>query len=208
MNEIETEHSRCTRCGLPVVRCICDQIPSTSSNALFCLLLHENEWQRETNTGHLIKALLPETQLFTWQRNQPDPELIQILQAPELSPYLIFPADRPELEPRQVAASSHCDSAVCRPLYLILDGTWKEVRKILRKSPYLDHLPLLSINSERSTNYQLRRNPDPTHLCTAEIAIELLQLESPIAEPEIAHSLSTTLTLFQHQYLRYKDRKA
>ncbi|WP_432472451.1 tRNA-uridine aminocarboxypropyltransferase [Amphritea sp. HPY] len=201
----------CPRCGLPKSHCICFQITPTTSEALFCLLLHEKEWQRETNTGHLIKALLPQTRLFTWQRNQPDPELIALLQNPDFDPYLIFPADRPELSHRAVSTVSKGNK---RPLFLILDGTWKEARKIVRKSPYLDPLPLLSLTPQNLSRYSLRRNPDASHLCTAEIAIELLASQQSFnkqagnEQQDTAQSLSLILDQFLDQYLRYKDRKA
>lgn len=202
---------RCPRCGLPGTYCICDQIRAETSEALLCLLLSEKEWQRETNTGHLIKALLPQTRLFTWQRNKPDPELIALLQNPDFDPYLIFPADRPELSHRSVSTVSKGNK---RPLFLILDGTWKEARKIVRKSPYLDPLPLLSLAPQNLSRYSLRRNPDASHLCTAEIAIELLANKQSCnkhagnEQQATAQSLSLILDQFLDQYLRYKDRKA
>jgi len=209
--QTEDSGERCPRCGLPGSHCICDQIRPAISEALFCLLLSENEWRRETNTGHLIKALLPQTRLFTWHRNQPDPELISMLKNPDYDPYLIFPADRPELSHREVTTVRKTDK---RPLFLILDGTWKEARKIVRKSPYLDPLPLLSLAPKNLSRYNLRRNPDASHLCTAEIAIELLDSLQSSNKPtnnelnDTARSLSIILDQFLDQYLRYKDRKA
>ncbi|MDI8992988.1 DTW domain-containing protein, partial [Salmonella enterica subsp. enterica serovar Anatum] len=32
------------------------------------------------------------------------------------------------------------------PLFIMLDGTWPEARKMFRKSPYLDHLPVISMD--------------------------------------------------------------
>lgn len=159
---------------------------------LFCLLLHENEPLRPSATAPLIQALIPDTRTFIWQRREPDPELLQLLQNPDYDPYLVFPADRPATGPRQV----HRAEGTGRPLFLIPDGTWKEVRKIVRKSPYLDRLPILSLQPEYPTRYTLRRNPDAQHLCTSEIAALLL---TPMA-PLLAERLTTALEQFQQQY--------
>lgn len=32
------------------------------------------------------------------------------------------------------------------PLFIMLDGTWPEARKMFRKSPYLDNLPVISVD--------------------------------------------------------------
>ncbi|STS92578.1 DTW domain protein [Klebsiella variicola] len=32
------------------------------------------------------------------------------------------------------------------PLFIMLDGTWTEARKMFRKSPYLDALPIISVD--------------------------------------------------------------
>ncbi len=41
-----------------------------------------------------------------------------------------------------------------RPLFILLDGTWSEARKMFRKSPYLEHLPVLSLAPEQLSRYK------------------------------------------------------
>lgn len=60
--------------------------------------------------------------------------------------------------------------------FILLDGTWKEARKILRKSDYLLELPYLALENLAKTRYTLRRNKDIDHICTVEVAMELLKL--------------------------------
>ena len=164
---------------------------------LFCLLLHENEPLRPSATAPLIQTLLPETRTFIWRRREPDPELLQLLQSPDYNPYLIFPADRPDTSPRQVNRVEGSG----RPLFLIPDGTWKEVRKIVRKSPYLDLLPILSLQPGDTTRYTLRRNPDPQHLCTSEIAALLLAPYTITLTEKLNHALQE----FQIDYYRNRS---
>lgn len=80
---------------------------------------------------------------------------------------------------------------------MVPDGTWKEVRKIVRKSPWLDNLPLLAFDPQKPSRYDLRRNPDADHLCTAETIIELLKLAD---EPAVAASLDNAFDLFLSGY--------
>ena len=115
-----------------------------------------------------------------------------------LKPYVIFPASyaAPERVTTQVAPESGK-----RPLFIILDGTWAEARKMFRKSPYLDGLPVLSIESLESSDYRLREASHKEQLCTAEVAVSLLRLagETPAADRLAAH-----FSEFRRRYLAGK----
>lgn len=174
-----------------------DAVSDRAELPLFCLLLHENEPLRPSGTATLIQTLLPETKTFIWKRTEVAPELLQLLQDQHYEPYLIFPADRPATLARKVKSVK----GEKRPLFVIPDGTWKEVRKIVRKSSYLDQLPILNLAPEQTTRYKLRRNPDSDHLCTSEIASLLLQ---PYSVP-LALQLDMNLQQFQQDY--YIQRK-
>ncbi len=58
----------------------------------------------------------------------------------------------------------------------MLDGTWTEARKMFRKSPYLDALPIISVDLSRISAYHLREAHADGQYCTAEVAITLLDL--------------------------------
>ena len=83
-------------------------------------------------------------------------------------------------------------------LIIVPDGTWKEVRKVVRKSPWLDQLPLLAFDPQTPSRYDLRRNPDADHLCTAETVIELLKLcKEPTPAAQLTHAFDSFLTNYK-----------
>jgi DTW domain-containing protein YfiP len=41
-----------------------------------------------------------------------------------------------------------------RPLFILLDGTWAEARKMFGRSPYLDGLPVLSLQPNQISRLQ------------------------------------------------------
>jgi DTW domain-containing protein YfiP len=90
-----------------------------------------------------------------------------------------------------------------RPLFVLLDATWPEARKMFRKSPYLDHLPVLSLASEQISRYKLRRSRRDDHFCTSEVAALCLDLAG---EPLAAQTLEAYLDVFTHHYLRAKNQ--
>jgi DTW domain-containing protein YfiP len=88
-----------------------------------------------------------------------------------------------------------------RPLFVLPDATWPEARKMFRKSPYLDHLPVLSLQSEQISRYKLRRSRRDDHFCTSEVAALCMDLA---AEPQAAQTLETYLDVYTNHYLRAK----
>mgnify|MGYP000371183814 CR=1 FL=1 len=189
------ETELCPDCRFAVTHCYCSKIPVPANvGPVFFLLYHEQEPQRLSNTGVLIEHLLPETYSAIWQRREPDQQLLSLLARDDLQPWLIFPADRPELSAR---AKPFSPAISKRPLFILPDGTWKEVRKMVRRSPYLDSVPILAFNPDQTTRYTLRRNPDADHLCTAEIAEAVLRINS---ENEAADRLSDLFDLFMQHY--------
>lgn len=163
---------QCQKCGLAKGFCICDYDLKVDCHAEFWLLTHQNELGRTSNTGRLIEKALSTSRVFVWERNKPPKELIDLINSNEYDIYLLY--DRGEK-----SSIVHSDK---KKAFIILDGTWKEVRKIFNKSDYLESLKVLKLNP-KSTSYDLRRNKDEDHICTVEVAIEVLDLLGVDSEP-------------------------
>jgi DTW domain-containing protein YfiP len=90
-----------------------------------------------------------------------------------------------------------------RPLFVLLDATWPEARKMFRKSPYLDHLPVLSLQPEQLSRYRLRRSKREDHFCTSEVAALCMELAG---ESHAAQTLEAYLDVFTTHYLKAKQQ--
>ncbi|MCE8017850.1 DTW domain-containing protein [Halomonas sp. MCCC 1A17488] len=168
---------RCAGCNLPVLNCLCPYRASAESEARVWLITHPLEHLKPTNTGRLIRDVLPATEVFTWYRTAPDERLLALLDDPRFAPFVIFPDDQPDYAERvvgmeAVGAAKRKDKV---PVFILLDGTWRQARRIFRKSDYLDRLPVLPLATSRVTRYRLRKPASQAHLCTAEVAAELLR---------------------------------
>ncbi|MGP9796436.1 tRNA-uridine aminocarboxypropyltransferase [Halomonas sp. 86] len=168
---------RCEGCNLPALNCLCPYQVKADSHAQVWLLTHPLEHYKPTNTGRLIGDVLAQTQVFTWYRTVPDAQLTELLADPRYVPFVIFPDDQPDYADRVVGMDAvHSAKQASRiPVFIILDGTWRQARRMFRKSAYLDALPVLPLHTERETRYRLRKPASKAHLCTAEVAIELLR---------------------------------
>ena len=72
---------------------------------------------------------------------------------------------------------------------------------MLRKSPYLDRFPVLSLQTERLSRYMLRRSKRDDHFCTAEVAALCLALAG---EAHAMQTLEAYLDVFTNHYLQAK----
>jgi DTW domain-containing protein YfiP len=148
----------CARCGLPAMACLCGRLTSLTTRARFVLLTSRKELARASNTGRLLRLLNPErTEILVWERDRSPQALLQHLQAADV--WLVYP-------PEQAGPQSLPDLAPgAEPVFVLLDGTWQEARKMIRKSAYLAKLPRLALAAPAS-GYALRANHRAGTLCT------------------------------------------
>ena len=163
-----------------------------------CLLMHDVEPMKPSNTGWLIADLVPDTRAFSWSRTEVDPQLLALLADPQWQPYIVFPG---EFVAQERVVSEVNVAPGKRPLFILLDATWTEARKMFRKSPYLEHLPVLSLEAEQLSRYKLRRSKRDDHFCTAEVAALCLELAQ---DQRAADALNSYLDVFTTHYLGAK----
>ena len=193
--------SRSTRCpGCRVIQshCLCALRPLQTTQSGMCLIMGDSEALKPSNTGWLVADVVRDTFAFDWSRTAVDAGLLDVLADPQWQPYLVFPGDYMPAE-RVVTQVQLAPGK--RPLFVLLDGTWAEGRKMARKSPYLDALPVLSLQPEQLSRYHLRSAARDHHLCTAEVAAACLALAG---ETRVADTLEAYFQVFTHHYLHAK----
>ena len=200
------KRERCEGCRLVPTHCMCVLRTSMFTRAAVCLLMADIEPLKPTNTGWLIADVVDDTFAFGWSRTEPDPALLALLSDATWDFYVVFPGQyaAPErvVHTVQTRAPGHVGASK-RPLFILLDGTWSEARKMFGRSPYLDHLPVLSLESARASRYQLRRSRCGDHFCTSEVAALCLKLAGEYLAEE---TLEAYLDVFTHHYLQAKNQ--
>ncbi|MFL6628808.1 MAG: tRNA-uridine aminocarboxypropyltransferase [Vitreoscilla sp.] len=191
---------RCDGCRLPLAHCACAAQPSAPARAGVCLLMADIEPLKPTNTGWLVADVVGDTFAFGWTRTEVDPALLALLADPAWQPLVVFPGEY--AEPARVVHDVPRDDAR-RPLFVLLDGTWSEARKMFRKSPYLDRFPVLSLRPEQVSGYALRRARRDDHFCTSEVASLCLEAAGDVHASRV---LDAWLDVFTHHYLQARHQ--
>lgn len=82
---------RCPDCRVIASHCLCAFKPKVTADAGMCLVMHDTEPLKPTNTGWLIADLVEDTSAFGWLRTDVDPRLLALLDDPKWQPYIVFP---------------------------------------------------------------------------------------------------------------------
>jgi len=181
---------RCERCRLRVDLCICAECQPIPAASAFWLLTHHNEFYKPSNTGRLILNSIAGSHASEWSRQDPGSAFKALLDNPELAPCIVFPYGE-DYQHRMISDPAPSDGR--KPVFIILDGTWRQARRMFRHSRYLDDLPVIEPEVSFQSSYMLRQAIEPGQLCTAEVAVALLQ---QIGDRQAADHLASVFKLF------------
>lgn len=161
---------RCSRCQRPLSHCLCPHIPRLASRSQVLVLQHPDESKHPLNTARLAVLGLQRAELWVGEHF---PALVSRLAEADAAA-LLFPAqaDRPELDQPTWAAAQ-------QGLLLVPDGTWRNVRALLRANPCLDTLPRLSLPADGPSDYRIRRSREPHAVSTIEAITRALSRLEP-----------------------------
>ncbi|MGL5450868.1 MAG: tRNA-uridine aminocarboxypropyltransferase [Aeromonas sp.] len=195
--------ARCPACQLREDWCACQWRPELKAEAGFCLLMYDSEPMKPSNTGRLIADVLPQTTwAFLWSRTAPHPQLLALLADPSWQPYVVFPAC--EKDPARLTGEVTLAEGK-RPLFILLDGTWPEARKMFNMSPYLNDFPVLAIKPDALSTYGMRVAHCDEHLCTAEVAACVLEVAGQL---QAGQALQYWFNLFSRRYMAGRVSRA
>ena len=202
---------RCEQCRVAKANCICELVPSATSNAGFVLLMYNTEVLKPSNTGRLIADIFSDTYAFLWSRTEVAPALLQLLNNECWQPYVIFPKQYAAVN-KQVIQDHIPNIAGKRPLFILLDGSWREAKKMFRKSPYIADFPIVSFTPDQQTevalntdniasNYGIRIAAVNNQLATAEVAAKVLAMAGEIKNSKL---LELWFDVFSYRYQKSK----
>lgn len=177
---------RCPRCALKLAVCACSLLGPLAVRTRFVVLRHVREAEKSSNTARWAALLLPDCELRPWGA-RPDVAWLQDVGQP--GDWLLFPDDSPPSCPQR--------PAVPPGRVVVLDGTWRQVRRMLRALPALQALPHLSVVA-RPRRFGLRASPSPSHLSTLEAmssAVAVLESETLAEAMDVCHRELVTRAL-------------
>lgn len=170
----------CPRCKRPAVTCLCATLPVTplAHRTELLILQHPTEAGNAKNTAALLTLGLEHARLLRG-------EVFDATLADGRTA-LLYPGDADAAPPAGIDR------------LILLDGTWRQSRRLLGANPWLCALPRLSL-PVRPSRYALRRAHRPGQLSTLEAGLYALALLE--AAPERFQPLWAAFDAFVHEGL-------
>ena len=161
---------RCPRCLLLSDYCMCELLgaPQTSQPQIL-IVRHKWEAFKSTGTARVAALSLSNLSILDMAAENPDPVREQLRTLEDA--WLLYPGH----------ATTSVEQARPKTL-VVLDGTWRQTRKMLRRLPELGRFPRFSVSpaADGAARDRLREAPRPGALSTLEsIAEALSKLDSP-----------------------------
>lgn len=154
---------RCSGCRLPPRWCVCGHIAPVATDVRVHVLIHRHEHDKPSSTGRLVTRVVATAACHVYQR------------ANRFLPASGFPLQRPEttgelwiLHPTGAPLPEGAPSGAPAPELLLLDGTWREAREMLRSVERLGRCYRLPQAATEPSRFWLRAQSGPDRLSTAE----------------------------------------
>lgn len=146
----------CYRCRRVKKHCLCGSVRPFATRARFVILMHEEEAKRQrTGTGRLAALCLENSELLVGVDFSADARVNALLSDPAYAPFVLYPGPGA----RDLAAAAAEVPAGKTPLVFVIDGTWRNARTLLNRSPNVKALPRLSFSRGYVSRFRIKRQP-------------------------------------------------
>lgn len=157
-------HGHCPGCLLQLEICVCSVLPRVEARTEVVIIRHLTERKMTSNTGRFAALALPNSRILEYGGGEAfDAGLL--VQPGTVLLYCSGPARPLPFVPERL---------------IVLDGSFRQARRMYKRVPELRDLPELSLPAPRVTPTRLRQPTQPEGMSTIEaIAAALSVLEGP-----------------------------
>lgn len=173
----EGENGRCPTCQVLRTHCICPEVPRVETRTRVLVVRHQREGWKSTGTARIAGLALPNLRLLEYGEDA-QPALDALPGELGEGTFLLFPAD----------AATPVDVAQVKRL-VVLDGTWRQVRRMYQRLPALHALPRLALPVKAEKVLRLRETSLEEGRSTLEAIADALGLVEGAAAAAPLHAL-------------------
>ena len=156
----------CYRCWRAKILCLCGHVRVVENPVEILYLQHPNERTMPFNTARLAHLSLSNSRLVHGLEFD-GTKTVQELRARKERVGILFPSS---LAKDLSEAPSDLETLV------IIDGTWREAKKIIYLSPSLLEFPHFAFVPEKPSNYRIRKEPKDEYISTIEATVTSLRI--------------------------------
>lgn len=167
-SEFVQKRRHCEQCRRPLSVCLCPYIHRLSSPVELIIWQDPTEARHPLSTAPLLHKSIAGSRLLVADCLQPQ----DIFAAGEQNTTaLLYPFTH------KPALTENARTNVRR--LLVLDGTWRKVRRLLHLNPWLNDLPHIALTPQQPSGYAIRSSQQSGGLSTIEAGVSALQWLDP-----------------------------
>lgn len=156
----------CYRCWRTKILCLCNRVRVVDNPVEILYLQHPNERTMPFNTARLAHLSLTRSRLVHGLRFDGTPTIRDLLPRKE-KVGILFPSP---------VAKDLSEAPRDLETLVIIDGTWREAKKIIYLSPTLLEFPHYAFVPEKPSNYRIRKEPKDEFISTIEATVTALRI--------------------------------
>lgn len=194
----------CYTCRRPKKTCLCSFISPIKTKTHFVLLMHPKESRRQKlGTGRLTHLFLKNSRMIEGVDFSEIKEVNKICTSKVFYPVVLYPGKR-SWELTEELSLNFNDSPR-QLLIFVIDGTWKQAKKMMLLSENLKRLPQIHIKPEQGSRFYIKTQPGPFCVSTIEavyytlVRLKEIGFESRDQYYEGMMNLLDTLCLIQEK---------
>ena len=151
---------------------MCQYVKPIATQTKFVILMHPKEFQKVKNgTGHLTHLSLPNSELYVGVDFREHKRVNTLLNDSSKLCYVLYPGeDSLHLNEKKIENEGR------ELVIFIIDATWSTAQKLLKVSTNLQALPKLSFTHTKSSQFQIKQQPQEAYLSTIESTLTILEL--------------------------------
>ncbi|WP_457748335.1 tRNA-uridine aminocarboxypropyltransferase [Sulfurimonas sp.] len=164
------DREKCYKCYRPKSSCMCGYFEHIQTQTKFVILMHPKEFKKvKNNTGHFTHQSIENSELFVGIDFTCNTRINEIIATHES--YILFPSQD------AVNLTTTYPKSGEKPLAIFLiDSTWSCTKKMFTQSQNLQKLKHMSFTTTKTSQYQIKIQPDENYLSTIESTLVVLEL--------------------------------
>jgi DTW domain-containing protein YfiP len=149
---------------------MCQYFCEIETETKFVILMHPKEFKKvKNNTGHFTHQNLKNSELFVGIDFSDHKRINEIIASHES--YILFPSEN------AINLTEKNPKESTKPLAIFLiDSTWSCAKPIFYQSRNLQNLKHMSFTTTKTSQYQIKEQPDAAYLSTIESTLVVLEL--------------------------------
>ncbi|MDM7859897.1 tRNA-uridine aminocarboxypropyltransferase [Alteromonas sp. ASW11-36] len=187
------KRSVCAVCHYPQTTCICNAVVKVDTNIKVTVLQHPNETGHAKNTVRLLALVLPTLDICVGDKSVDFSAMRKRLGPDTL---VVYPSESAKPITQLANNNTHYQHIV------LLDGSWRQAKKIWLSNHWLAEFDSAIIDSERATGYTIRKAPHTNSLSTLEATALILNAIDEVPLSPFYSALTALTTNWQKYSMR------